>query len=54
MATPDDWVEVITTAKEQAPVFYVTKMTGDDFFASKTLELCITNRKKNHLKEKIN
>lgn len=53
IATPDEWIEVILTAKKAEPKFSVTKMNARDFFSSKNLEKMIVNRKKNRMNEKI-
>lgn len=43
---PDQWVDIIKTAKRKEPYFVVTKMKNDEFLSTAVLEKSITNRKK--------
>lgn len=52
--TPDDWVNLIKTAKLSKPHFNVNVMSGQDFISSADLVRIITNRKKNTDGNKIN
>lgn len=43
--TPDNWIDLVKTAKVKEPKFVVTKMERADFFTSSGLEKLIFNRK---------
>lgn len=50
---PDDWVDVIKSAKKKKPKFVVHTMTSVNFFSTKALEEDITNRKVSADKDKV-
>lgn len=51
---PNDWIDLIKSAKKSEPKFTVIKMTTADFYSSETLKQLIVNRKKDCEKNKIN
>lgn len=52
--TPNEWIELIRTAKVMKPLFHVTQMQAADFFSTANLEKIIVNRKKDIDGRKIN
>lgn len=51
---PDDWYNIIKTAKVKKPQFQVVKLEREEFLSTKPLEDSITNRKKDTEGKKIN
>ncbi|CAG5051734.1 unnamed protein product [Parnassius apollo] len=47
--SPDQWIEIMKTAKRKEPHFVVTEIKNSEFKSTAALEKCITNRKKNNL-----
>lgn len=51
---PDDWYNIIKTAKKKKPQFEVVQLQREEFLSTKPLEDSITNRKKDTEGRKIN